>query len=76
LVDIVLPQVTPHGISLAGMVHIRRPTVPIIFVTGYAQHSRDLPIGSRLLLKPFSPQELLDAVPTALASPPPRPVNA
>ncbi len=76
LVDIVLPQGTPHGIALAGMVHIRRPTVPIMFVTGYAQHSGDLPLGSRLLLKPFSPQDLLAAVATALTTPPSRRVSA
>ena len=35
LLDVVKPTGSPHGLSLAQMARRRRPTIPIIFMTGH-----------------------------------------
>jgi FixJ family two-component response regulator len=53
------------GIELAGAIKKRRPNLPIILATGYAE----LPPGAdpriRRLAKPFSQRDLADAVAAA-----------
>ena len=70
LTDIAMPDL--NGFSLALMVHPRRPTMKLLYLTGY--HDRDvagadeaLRLGKRLA-KPVSVKDLRNAVSEALAS--------
>lgn len=52
------------GIELAKRLKMR-PNLPLLFVTGYVDHSdalHDSAAGTPVLLKPFSPDALLHAV--------------
>ncbi|WOE75662.1 GAF domain-containing hybrid sensor histidine kinase/response regulator [Alterisphingorhabdus coralli] len=65
LSDIMMPNLDGHG--LASWVHDYYGDVPIILMTGYA--GGEMPSDSpheALITKPFSPQDLLDAIGNAL----------
>jgi DNA-binding NtrC family response regulator len=62
LVDIVLPPNTPHGISVAAMAKLRRPSLPAIYVTEYADYAAHVVPGSVVLLKPVPNDTLLTTV--------------
>jgi two-component system, cell cycle sensor histidine kinase and response regulator CckA len=68
LTDIVMPVM--DGIELARIFGSRYPSVPILFMSGAMPHaSRDMPlleVSARLLLKPFGPEVLLEAIRAAL----------
>jgi len=64
--DVVMPRM--GGIELAKRLRQARPSVPLLFVTGYVDQSEALhEQGTPVLLKPFSPDALLQAISTALA---------
>jgi DNA-binding NtrC family response regulator len=72
LTDVRLRAGEAHGVSLARMVRLSRPKLPIILVTAYPD-LREL-IGPELgpiLLKPVDPDTMLAAVRTALGTSPP-----
>lgn len=60
--DVNMPRMT--GPELAVRLRQRWPTLPIVFMTGYAEEAalRALPAGSELLLKPFTAEQLLSAL--------------
>ena len=65
--DVVMPRM--GGIELAKRLRHLRPTLPLLFVTGYVEQSDALhesAAGTPVLLKPFSPDALLLAVHSAL----------
>ena len=65
--DVVMPRM--GGIELARRLKQLRPNLPLLFVTGYVEQSdalNDSAAGTPVLLKPFSPDALLQAVNTAL----------
>jgi PAS domain S-box-containing protein len=62
LSDIVMPGPV-DGLTLAGRVRARDPTLPILLATGYTQATEGLP-GVEILRKPFD----LDVLATALAA--------
>jgi len=63
--DVVMPRM--GGIELAQRLREARPGVPLLFVTGYVDQSEALhEQGTPVLLKPFSPDALLQAISTAL----------
>jgi DNA-binding NtrC family response regulator len=68
LTDVRLRAGEPHGVTLALMIRLSRPDLPIILMTAYPE-LREL-IDSRLgpiLAKPVDPDAMLAAVETALA---------
>ena len=68
LTDIVMPGIS--GTALAEQVLVRRPGVPVLFMSGYSEESRKLDDDeggrARLLAKPFSPDDLVREVRAAL----------
>ena len=68
--DVDMPGV--DGFELVRLIHVTRPQLPIILVTGYPDRLTRLPAlgGSkpRLFTKPFQGHELLEAVREALRS--------
>ncbi|MGE3274920.1 MAG: ATP-binding protein [Vicinamibacterales bacterium] len=66
--DVVMPRL--DGLQFARSLRERRPDLPLIYMTGYAEEGqalRDSAPDAAILLKPFSPGVLLDAVAEALA---------
>ncbi len=65
--DVVMPRM--GGIELARRLRLLKPALPILFVTGYVERTEtlhDTGAGIPVLLKPFSPDALLQAVGAAL----------
>jgi len=64
LVDVKMPEGTPHGITFARMAQLRRPRMKIIFMSGNIEpteyHMFDA--GETFLHKPFAPRHLLALV--------------
>jgi CheY-like chemotaxis protein len=66
LSDIVMPGGL-SGIEVMGYVRDRHPRLPIVLMTGYSNELQKLSPEDIVLLKPFSPQELGQALRRALA---------
>jgi DNA-binding NtrC family response regulator len=69
--DLLLPDVS--GIELVAQIRSRRPSLPIVMITGCATPEvvlRARATGAELLPKPFDDAELLDAVHRALEAAP------
>ncbi|MGZ4400876.1 MAG: hybrid sensor histidine kinase/response regulator [Gaiellaceae bacterium] len=68
LTDVVMPQLS--GPELALRVRALRPTLPVIFCSGYLAGALDgnLTSGETILAKPFTSSELLAAVGTAVST--------
>jgi FixJ family two-component response regulator len=66
--DIDMPGM--DGFELLGQIHVARPGLPTIVITGYPDRLKRLPpfdwINPRLFTKPFQTEELLAAVSGAL----------
>jgi CheY-like chemotaxis protein len=60
LTDIVMPGM--NGLALAAKAHHLRPSLPVIFMTGFANEYQAELSGSVCLRKPFKPPELLAAI--------------
>lgn len=71
-IDILVTDVAMPGMSgaeLAGLLQLSRPT-PVLFISGYAERlGADAALGD-FLAKPFTPDQLIDAVATILAGAP------
>ncbi len=69
LTDITMPVM--DGIQLAKALRTAYPDIPVIFMTGdlprASQGIRLLEVGACLLLKPFGPEVLLEAITTTLS---------
>jgi CheY-like chemotaxis protein len=66
--DLRLPEGVPHGFSLGRMAKLRRPHLPIIFMTGYPDiAANDKTPPGPVLYKPIEPQALGAAVADELA---------
>jgi CheY-like chemotaxis protein len=66
LVDFAMPGMS--GADVARRAHSLRPSLPAVFITGYADHSALGEISeSRIIGKPFQPEELARKVRSALA---------
>ena len=66
ITDIVLPTGTPHGISLAAMVQLHRPGIPVLFTTGYPDYLEHVPPGATVLIKPVPDDVMLATVASCL----------
>jgi CheY-like chemotaxis protein len=67
--DVVMPRM--GGIELARRLKQMKPDLPLLFVTGYVEQGDALnesAPGTPVLLKPFAPDALLQAVNTALTA--------
>jgi len=67
LTDIVMPGMT--GLALAARVHHERPSLPVIFMTGFANEYQAELSGSVVLRKPFKASELLTAIEDVIGPP-------
>jgi PAS domain S-box-containing protein len=66
--DLMMPSLS--GVDLARQLRQRRPGLPVVFVSGYAEDglvARGLERGALLVKKPFTPRELLLALRRALS---------
>ena len=67
--DVVMPQMS--GPELAGRLRGERPSLLVLFISGYAEREgHRVPTGAPLLYKPFSLGEFVRVVNELLASPP------
>jgi len=57
-----LPAGTPHGVSLAAMIQIRRPRLPVLLIADDDTVAQMIGDGATVLVKPIEPSELLQAV--------------
>lgn len=60
LTDIVMPGM--NGLALAAHAHQLHPTMPVIFMSGFARQYADELSGSVCLRKPFTANQLLLAI--------------
>jgi CheY-like chemotaxis protein len=60
LTDIVMPGM--NGLELAAHAHQVRPSMPVIFMSGFASQYADELTGSVCLRKPFTASQLLLAI--------------
>jgi len=67
LTDIVMPGM--NGLALAAQVHHIRPTLPVIFMTGFANEYQAELCGSVCIRKPFRAPELLSAIADVIGPP-------
>ncbi|MDF0732020.1 response regulator [Pseudomonas entomophila] len=66
MTDVGLPDM--RGEELAGKARALRPTLPVLFASGYAE-SFNVPEGMHLIGKPFSIDQLRDKVQGILGAP-------
>jgi CheY-like chemotaxis protein len=67
LTDIVMPGMS--GLALAAQAHQLRPSLPVIFMTGFADEFQAQLSGSVVLRKPFKAPELLTAIQDVIGPP-------
>jgi len=67
LTDIVMPGM--NGIMLAAHAHHIRPSLPVMFMTGFADEYQAQLSGSVVLRKPFKATELLSAIEEVIGVP-------
>jgi len=67
LTDIVMPGMS--GLTLAARAHQLRPSLPVIFMTGFADEYQAQLSGSVVLRKPFKAPELLTAIQDVIGPP-------
>jgi two-component system, cell cycle sensor histidine kinase and response regulator CckA len=66
LTDVVMPGLS--GPETARALRERLPTLPVLFMSGYAPETEGSVVGAELIRKPFQPRELLAAVRHALST--------
>jgi CheY-like chemotaxis protein len=66
LTDIVMPGM--NGLALAAQAHHLRPSMPVIFMTGFANEYQAELCGSVCIRKPFKATELLAAIQDVVGS--------
>jgi CheY-like chemotaxis protein len=67
LTDVVMPGV--NGLTLAARAHHMRPSLPVIFMTGFADEYQAQLSGSVCLRKPFKAAELITAIEDVIGRP-------
>ncbi len=60
--DIQMPDGQPHGIALSMMARLRRPKLPVIFMSGYPGLIKDGRLDEPVFEKPFKPKLLVEAI--------------
>jgi DNA-binding response OmpR family regulator len=65
VIDFIMPGL--NGVQVARLARLKQPSLPIIFVSGYADTLALDEIGNAIILrKPVGPEALLNAVDNAL----------
>ncbi len=59
-----MPEAT--GTQLAAQLQAIRPTLRVLYTSGYVPNASEMPPGAAFLAKPFSREQLLAAVATTL----------
>ncbi|MEY4374473.1 MAG: hypothetical protein RL760_639, partial [Candidatus Eisenbacteria bacterium] len=74
--DVMLPRMT--GIELARQLHKRRPTLPLLLLSGHGEAVREARLTVPFLTKPFGNDELLDMIARLIGvrGPAPTPTDA
>ncbi len=71
LTDVVMPRTS--GVELANEARVLRPGLPIVYMSGYSRElvtdRGALPAGTRVVQKPFTRRDLLEAIADSLAAP-------
>jgi two-component system cell cycle sensor histidine kinase/response regulator CckA len=67
LTDIVMPGMS--GLALAARAHQLRPSLPVLFMSGFANEYQEELSGSVCLRKPFKAPELLSAIQDVIGLP-------
>jgi two-component system cell cycle sensor histidine kinase/response regulator CckA len=67
LTDIVMPGMS--GLALAARAHQLRPSLPVMFMSGFANEYQEELSGSVCLRKPFKAPELLSAIQDVIGLP-------
>lgn len=67
LTDIVMPGMS--GLTLAARAHQLRPSLPVMFMSGFANEYQEELSGSVCLRKPFKAPELLTAIQDVIGLP-------
>ena len=62
--DVCMPNL--HGFSLASQLRERQPDLPLVFMSAFEVDHGAIGSNARLLLKPFSPAQLLRQVQSVL----------
>jgi DNA-binding NtrC family response regulator len=62
LLDVVMPPGQPNGITLAWMFRVKRPSIPVIFLTGHAHLHREIEHVGRIMTKPVDFDVLTAAI--------------
>ena len=65
ITDVIMPEMS--GIELVGRLRSERPTLPVLFISGYSQETQRAVIPGHYLQKPFSIPGLLQAAKEAAA---------
>jgi CheY-like chemotaxis protein len=73
LADIHMPVGQPHGIALSMMARVRRPRLPVIFMSGYPGLIKEGRIDEPVFEKPFDLSSLVEAIRARLHSEPDAP---
>jgi CheY-like chemotaxis protein len=71
LTDIKMPVGQPHGIALSLMARRHRPSLPVIFMSGYPDLIKDAGLDETVFAKPFNLAVLVDAIRQRLQTSPP-----
>jgi CheY-like chemotaxis protein len=71
LTDIKMPEGQPHGIALSLMARRQRPSLPVIFMSGYPDLIKDAGLDEPVFAKPFNLTVLVDAIRQRLQASPP-----
>ena len=72
--DVVMPGI--DGVELLQAIRVRRPSLPVVLMSGYAEPPQRQALdgaGAVFLAKPFTANDLVDAVHAACAARPPDP---
>ena len=60
ITDVIMPEMS--GLELVGKLRRDRPSLPVLFISGYSQETQRAVIPGHYLQKPFSIPGLLQAV--------------
>ncbi len=69
LTDIHMPAGTPHGVAIAQMAQLRRPSLKVVYMSGSYDITDISPLvdNARILQKPFLRNTLIESIEAALA---------
>lgn len=67
--DVVMPDGHPNGFAVAQIARARNPDLKVVYMSGYDILSKDLTGGEKVLLKPFTPGDIIVEIESRLREP-------